>query len=203
MALGSDVSTDSNLQQQLVSCDAGFTGKKLQQRIKDQDGNWSNWIEIKNTCTCAPTSKTQVVSCTAPLKGTKTEKSNWVCSDSKTGSWSAWSTTSSSCYTPCTPLPTETRYAACPADYVGSRTEQRTSSCSADDTKPPTWSGWGTTSFNCTYSPPPPPVYGPSCPYYGVTVSSEASANAITSSNPGCYSMCSGNPVTSCTIYGF
>ena len=110
----------------------------------------------KDNCTCAPTSKTQSVVCEEPLKGTKTEKSNWTCTTPKSGVWSNWTTESSNCYTPCKPLAAETQTLSCDPGYSGSITQTRTSSCSGDDSKPPTWSSWNTVSSNCVEDLAPP-----------------------------------------------
>ena len=108
----------SGLQQRVIACVSGFTGTRLQTRVKNQDGTWSEWTDKNiDSCTCAPTSKTQSVVCEEPLKGTKTEKSNWTCTTPKSGIWSNWMTESNNCYTPCQALPSETQTVSCSAGY--------------------------------------------------------------------------------------
>ncbi len=128
----------------------------------------------KDNCTCAPTSKTQSVVCEEPLKGTKTEKSNWTCTTPKSGVWSNWMTESNNCYTPCQALPSETQTVSCSAGYSGTMTQTRTSSCSGDDSKPPTWSSWNTVSSNCVAKPVCTPeftgTFGPSQTCHDVAI---------------------------------
>ena len=166
----------SKLQQRVIACVSGFTGTRLQTRVKKQDGSWSDWTDKNiDNCTCAPTSKTQTAMCEEPLKGTKTEKSNWTCSGPKTGSWGNWTTESNNCYTPCQPLPDQTQTVSCSSGYSGTMTQTRSSSCSSDDSKPPTWSSWTTTSSNCVAAPVCTPeftgTFGPGQRCYDVATS--------------------------------
>ena len=164
----------SNLQQRVIACVSGFSGTRLQTRVKNQDGSWSEWTDKNvDNCTCAPTSKTQTTVCEEPLKGTKTEKSNWTCSGPKTGSWGNWTTESNNCYTPCQPLPDQTQTVSCSSGYTGTMTQTRSSSC-VSESGSPTWSSWTTTSSNCVAAPVCTPqftgTFGPDQYCYDVAV---------------------------------
>ena len=95
-------STNSNFQQRVVACIPGFSGTKLQTRVRSADNQWSEWKDKDvDNCTCSPTSKTQMSICEEPLKGNIIEKSNWTCTNAKSGVWSEWTADKSGCYTPC------------------------------------------------------------------------------------------------------
>ena len=153
-------SQTSNLQQRVIACVSGFTGTRLQTRVKNQDGSWSDWTDKNiDNCTCAPTSKTQTSVCEEPLKGTKTDRSTWTCTGPKSGVWSNWTPESNNCYTPCQPLPDQTQTVSCSSGYKGTMTQTRSSSC-VSESGSPTWSSWTTTSNNCIQDEPAP-VYEP------------------------------------------
>lgn len=161
MAQAQQQSHESNLQQRIIPCVSGFTGTRLQTRIKLANGTWGPWTDKNiDNCNCVPTSKTQTSLCEAPLKGTFIEKSNWTCTTPKSGVWSDWFLETNGCYTPCAPLPPETRTVACPAGYKGTQqVQQRTSSCSADEKQAPVWSSWTNVSSDCVKEPTPEPVH--------------------------------------------
>lgn len=157
MAQAQQKAHESNLQQRIVPCISGFSGTRLQTRVKLADGSWSPWTDKDiDSCVCTPTFQDRTGVCPAGQKGSVVERSNWTCTGPKSGVWSEWSTHTNNCYTPCVAAAPETRTIACPSNYTGTQTQTRTSSCSSDDKLPPSWSSWTTVSSNCTYNPSVP-----------------------------------------------
>lgn len=162
--LGAGGSTTSKTMQRVTSCPSGFTGSQVEAAVLDADGKPTGaWKVIdKSACTCSATYENINGTCPAGQKGELVNRRDWTCSDSKTGSWGSPYNVKNTCYTPCSPLPAETRTQACPSGYTGSgRIQTRTSTCQSDDKLAPVWSAWTTTQDNCTYVPPPPPACTP------------------------------------------
>lgn len=160
MAQVQQQSYESNLQQRIIPCVSGFTGTRLQTRVKLADGSWSPWADKNiDNCNCSPTFQDRTGVCPAGQKGILTERSNWTCTGPKSGVWSEWSTHTNNCYTPCVAQAPQTRTVACGSYgslWRGNKTQTRTSSCSSDDKLPPSWSDWTTISSNCYIAYPDP-----------------------------------------------
>lgn len=159
MAQAQQNSQESNLQQRIIPCISGFTGTRLQTRVKLANGTWGPWTDKDiDNCNCSPTFQDRAGVCPAGQKGSVVERSNWTCTGPKSGVWSEWSTYTNNCYTPCVALPPERQTAACPSGYSGTQEQERTSSCSNGESKPPVWSAWQTVSSNCQqdYTPSTP-----------------------------------------------
>jgi hypothetical protein len=136
--------------------------------------------------TCSDLVENQTTACTLPhYSGAVNQSRNFSCS---TNSWSAWTETSNNCTQdpPTCQASTETRQLACQADYVGSVTETRNSSC-PDPYGNDVWGAWVETNNTCVKSatnvtnvsspvspssplnpvnnpPPPPPAAAPQPP---------------------------------------
>lgn len=196
MAQSQQSSQESNLQQRIIPCVSGFSGTRLQTRVKLANGTWGPWTDKNiDNCNCSPTSKTETVVCQTPLKGTYIQRSNWTCTTPKSGIWGDWFTETNNCYTPCAAPAPETRTVSCPTNYSGTETQTRTASCPADDRQAPVWSNWTTVSSNCTYNPPSSGGGG-GCPYK--TVTDAATAAAIKSAYPACTVWCGSD---GCSVY--
>lgn len=134
---------------------------------------------------CNNATESQSLACPLPhYSGVVNQSRTYTCSSN---SWSPWYETSNNCTQdpPTCQTSTETRQVACQADYVGSITETRTSSC-PDPYGSPVWSGWVETTNTCVKSatnvtnvsspvspssplnpvnnPPPPPPPPPPAP---------------------------------------
>ena len=100
---------------------------------------------------CSPLVESQTTACTLPhYSGAINQSRTYSCSSN---SWSPWTETSNNCTQdpPTCQTSTETRQVACQAEYVGSITETRTSSC-PDPYGNPIWSGWVETTNTCVKS---------------------------------------------------
>ena len=100
---------------------------------------------------CVNATETQSLACPLPhYSGVTNQARTYSCTSN---SWSPWYETSNNCTQdpPTCQTSTETRQVACQADYVGSITETRTSSC-PDPYGSPVWSGWVETSNTCVKS---------------------------------------------------
>ena len=100
---------------------------------------------------CSDLVENQSTACTLPhYSGAVNQSRIYSCS---TQSWSAWTQTSNNCTQdpPTCQTSTETRQVACQADYVGSITQIKTSSC-PDPYGSPTYGDWVTTSDTCVKS---------------------------------------------------
>lgn len=100
---------------------------------------------------CVNATETQSLACPLPhYSGVTNQARTYTCSSN---SWSPWYETSNNCTQdpPTCQTSTETRQVACQADYVGSITETRTSSC-PDPYGSPVWSGWVETTNTCVKS---------------------------------------------------
>jgi len=106
---------------------------------------------VYQTPACSDLVENQTTACTLPhYSGAINQSRNFSCS---TQSWSAWTETSNNC-TPDPPTcqtSVETRQLACQADYVGSITETRYSSC-PDPYGNPVFGAWVETSNTCVKS---------------------------------------------------
>lgn len=100
---------------------------------------------------CNNATENQSLACPLPhYSGVVNQSRTYTCSSN---SWSPWYEVSNNC-TPDPPTcqsSVETRQIACQADYVGSITETRTSSC-PDPYGNPVWSGWVETTNTCVKS---------------------------------------------------
>lgn len=100
---------------------------------------------------CTNATESQSLACPLPhYSGVVNQARTYTCSSN---SWSPWYETSNNCTQdpPTCQTSTETRQVACQADYVGSITETRTSSC-PDPYGSPVWSGWVETTNTCVKS---------------------------------------------------
>ena len=100
---------------------------------------------------CSPLVESQTTACTLPhYSGAINQSRTYSCSSN---SWSPWTETSNNCTQdpPTCHTSTETKQVACQAEYVGSITETRTSSC-PDPYGNPIWSGWVETTNTCVKS---------------------------------------------------
>lgn len=100
---------------------------------------------------CTNATESQSLACPLPhYSGVVNQSRTYACSSN---SWSPWYETSNNCTQdpPTCQTSTETRQVACQADYVGSITETRTSSC-PDPYGSPVWSGWVETTNTCVKS---------------------------------------------------
>lgn len=100
---------------------------------------------------CVNATETQSTACPLPhYSGVVNQSRTYACSSN---SWSPWYEVSNNCTQdpPTCQTSTETRQVACQADYVGSITETRTSSC-PDPYGSPVWSGWVETTNTCVKS---------------------------------------------------
>jgi hypothetical protein len=100
---------------------------------------------------CSDLVENQTTACTLPhYSGAVNQSRNFSCS---TNSWSAWTETSNNCTQdpPTCQASTETRQLACQADYVGSVTETRNSSC-PDPYGNDVWGAWVETANSCVKS---------------------------------------------------
>ena len=106
---------------------------------------------VYQTPACSDLVENQTTACTLPhYSGAINQSRNFSCS---TQSWSAWTETSNNC-TPDPPTcqtSVETRQLTCQADYVGSITETRYSSC-PDPYGAPVFGAWVETSNTCVKS---------------------------------------------------
>ena len=106
---------------------------------------------VYQTPACSDLVENQTTACTLPhYSGAINQSRNFSCS---TQSWSAWTETSNNC-TPDPPTcqtSVETRQLACQADYVGSITETRYSSC-PDPYGNPVFGAWVETTNTCVKS---------------------------------------------------
>jgi hypothetical protein len=103
------------------------------------------------TPACSDLVENQTTACTLPhYSGAINQSRNFSCS---TNSWSAWTETSNNCTQdpPTCQTSVETRQLACQADYVGSVTETRMSSC-PDPYNPSIWGTWIETANSCVKS---------------------------------------------------
>ncbi len=134
------------------ACGAGYTGLKTQTRNQLPDGSFTSWVDQDTSqCVCSPTTLTQTQSCPSPQAGTYVTDTPWTCS-AGVGSYGAPVTTSSSCYTPCTPNPTQTQSLSCGAGFTGTIDQARTSYCPTPSSAP-AWNSWNTTANNCVPVP--------------------------------------------------
>lgn len=100
---------------------------------------------------CVNATESQSLACPLPhYSGVVNQSRTYTCTSN---SWSPWYETSNNCTQdpPTCQTSTETRQVACQADYVGSITETRTSSC-PDPYGSPVWSGWVETTNTCVKS---------------------------------------------------
>ena len=106
---------------------------------------------VYQTPACSDLVENQTTACTLPhYSGAINQSRNFSCS---TQSWSAWTETSNNC-TPDPPTcqtSVETRQLTCQADYVGSITETRYSSC-PDPYGNPVFGAWVETTNTCVKS---------------------------------------------------
>lgn len=160
------VESMSRSRQRVVTCGVGFSGSKVESIQLDAQGKMiGSWAVIDNSrCECTATYENISGQCPVGQKGEYTNRRNWQCSSSKSGSWLAPYNIKNTCYVPCAPLAPETR-TGCPSGQLGSKLERRTSSCQIDDRLPPVWSGWSVVSNSCYTPPPPPPPPPPPCSY--------------------------------------
>jgi hypothetical protein len=101
--------------------------------------------------TCSDLVESQTTACTLPhYSGAINQSRNFSCS---TNSWSPWTETSNNCTQdpPTCQASSETRQLACQADYVGSITETRNSSC-PDPYGNDVWGAWIETANSCVKS---------------------------------------------------
>jgi hypothetical protein len=101
--------------------------------------------------TCSDLVESQTTACTLPhYSGAINQSRNFSCS---TNSWSPWTETSNNCTQdpPTCQASSETRQLACQADYVGSVTETRNSSC-PDPYGNDVWGAWIETANSCVKS---------------------------------------------------
>ena len=100
---------------------------------------------------CTNATESQSLACPLPhYSGVVNQSRTYTCTSN---SWSPWYETSNNCTQdpPTCQSSTETRQVSCQADYVGSITETRTSSC-PDPYGSPVWSGWVETTNTCVKS---------------------------------------------------
>ena len=100
---------------------------------------------------CSDLVENQTTACTLPhYSGAVNQSRTYSCSSS---SWSPWTETSNNCTQdpPTCQASTETRQLACQADYVGSVTETRNSSC-PDPYGNDVWGAWVETNNTCVKS---------------------------------------------------
>ena len=100
---------------------------------------------------CVNATESQSLACPLPhYSGVVNQSRTYTCTSN---SWSPWYETSNNCTQdpPTCQTSTETRQVTCQADYVGSITETRTSSC-PDPYGSPVWSGWVETTNTCVKS---------------------------------------------------
>ena len=103
------------------------------------------------TPSCSDLVENQTTACTLPhYSGAVNQSRNFSCT---ANAWSAWTETSNNCTQdpPTCQASTETRQLACQADYVGSVTETRMSSC-PDPYNPSIWGTWVETANSCVKS---------------------------------------------------
>ena len=103
------------------------------------------------TPACSDLVENQTTACTLPhYSGAVNQSRTYSCSSS---SWSPWTETSNNCTQdpPTCQASTETRQLACQADYVGSVTETRNSSC-PDPYGNDVWGAWVETNNTCVKS---------------------------------------------------
>ena len=106
---------------------------------------------VYQTPACSDLVENQTTACTLPhYSGAINQSRNFSCS---TQSWSAWTETSNNCTQdpPTCQTSVETRQLACQADYVGSITETRYSSC-PDPYGNPVFGAWVETTNTCVKS---------------------------------------------------
>lgn len=154
-----EVKLNSSYKQRIIACPFGFKGMKSEYSVKSHEGQWSDWFEQDvSQCICEATYENSVGTCPLGQKGEIQLRRDWVCSPANTGSWTSFYVTNNTCYTPCTPLPSQMQTSSCAAGYTGVIVQMRSSFCSSDDKKPPTWTAWTTTSNSCipTLSPATP-----------------------------------------------
>ena len=100
---------------------------------------------------CSDLVENQTTACTLPhYSGAVNQSRTYSCSSS---SWSPWTETSNNCTQdpPTCQASTETRQLACQADYIGSVTETRNSSC-PDPYGNDVWGAWVETNNTCVKS---------------------------------------------------
>ena len=100
---------------------------------------------------CSDLVENQTTACTLPhYSGAINQSRTFSCS---ANAWSAWTETSNNCTQdpPTCQASVETRQVACQADYVGSVTETRMSSC-PDPYNPSIWGTWVETANSCVKS---------------------------------------------------
>jgi len=100
---------------------------------------------------CNNATENQSLACPLPhYSGVVNQSRTYACSSN---SWSPWYEVSNNCTQdpPTCQSSTETRQVACQAEYVGSITETKTSSC-PDPYGNPVWSGWVETTNTCVKS---------------------------------------------------
>lgn len=143
---------------QATTCGAGYSGSKTQTRNQKPDGTYTPWVDADTSlCVCAPTFQDSTQTCASPQAGTFIRRTIWVC-NSNVGAWGAPFTITNNCFTPCSlPSPdVQNSSAACSMGYTGTGyTYQNSATCpggvGANSTA--VWSGWITTSSNCTALP--------------------------------------------------
>lgn len=102
-------------------------------------------VEVSNTCACSPTTETSTdaTACGTGFTGSITSTRDWTCTDTTTGSYTAWTVTSNTCT--CQAQSDETRVLSCPTQpSTGEIDQSRSWTCPAG-----TWSSWTDTSNTC------------------------------------------------------
>ena len=133
---------------------------------------------------CEPSSETRVDACLPNQTGSKTYTRQSTCTTSGQSVWGAWQLTQDSCKwnPPTCQISTQTQTLSCPAGFVGSITQQQTSTC-PDPYGSPVWSNaWQTTSNTCVKSISNPS--NPASPLSSILVPAIPSAPVIAPQAP-------------------
>ena len=91
---------------------------------------------------CVPTNQTRSVACGSGYYGNKTQRRDYTCSDTVTGSWGGWYDTNTTSCQPiiCTPNSTQNETEACGAGFSGNQTRSR--QCNSVGTSYGGWTSW-------------------------------------------------------------
>ena len=101
---------------------------------------------------CVPTNQTRSVACGSGYYGNKTQRRDYTCSDTVTGSWGGWYDTNTSSCQPiiCSAGATESKTRSC---NIGSGNEVSTRQCNGTGTAWSGWSSWNTSGCSVLCTP--------------------------------------------------
>ncbi len=122
-----------------------WTGTVTEHHVHVCPQDTDSVTQVSNTCQCAPTTQTQTdpAGCGVGFTGTVTDTRDWTCTDTVTGSFTAWTPTSNTCT--CQPQTAQTQTLACPTQpSTGTWQQTRTWTCPAG-----TWSAWTDVQNTC------------------------------------------------------